>query len=172
MKIDLKYLKKNLDLNKFINSLDKVVSSIDGDDIVYKLLESYKSFIDKNGDEIEIYEEAKKVRNKKQESLFSDLFKLSQQGKLLPMISKNFALIKKMHLDLTSLDFFLYCIHSKVNNTYYMKVCRHDYYNDGASIMFKSKSKQQVFKVMDESYEFAHNKQVYPGDPEYKKILV
>ena len=24
---------------------------------------------------------------------------------------------------------------------------------------------------MDESYEFAHNKQVYPGDPEYKKIL-
>ena len=111
MKIDLKYLKKNIDLNKFINSLDKVVSSIDGDDIVYKLLESYKSFIDKNGDEIEIHEEAKKVRNKKQESLFSDLFKLSQQGKLLPMISQNFVLIKKMHLDLTSLDFFLYCIH-------------------------------------------------------------
>jgi hypothetical protein len=70
MKIDLKYLKKNLDLNKFINSLDKVVSSIDGDDIVYKLLESYKSFIDKNGDEIEIHEEAKKVRNKNKKAYF------------------------------------------------------------------------------------------------------
>ena len=45
MKIDLKYLKKNLDLNKFINSLDKVVSSIDGDDIVYKLL-SFLSYIE------------------------------------------------------------------------------------------------------------------------------
>ena len=140
MKINLKYLQDNIDLEKLLEKLDKTTEYIEGDNILNKVLETYPSFINRKGDEIDIGEE---VLNS---NLFNTLSKLSRLGKLLSTISKNFKFIKDVRIDLTRMDFFLTCTYSKLNKTYYMEVCEIRGYNGGVSIMYKSKSKESVLK--------------------------
>ena len=157
MKINLKYLQDNIDLEKLLEKLDKTTEYIDGDNILDKVLETYPSFINRKGDEIDIGEE---VLNS---NLFNTLSKLSRLGKLLSTISKNFKFIKDVRIDLTRMDFFLTCTYSKLNKTYYMEVCEIRGYNGGVSIMYKSKSKESVLKKMDRIRKLALTKSIFPG---------
>ena len=157
MKINLKYLQDNIDLEKLLKKLDKTTSYIDGDNILDKVLETYPGFINRKGDEIDIGEE---VLNS---NLFNTLSKLSRLGKLLSTISKNFKFIKDLRIDLTTMDFFLTCTYSKLNKTYYMEVCEIRDYNGGVSIMYKSKSKESVLKKMDQVRKLALTKNIFPG---------
>lgn len=148
VKIDLQYLKKNLDLSKFLESLDQTQNYLEGNSIVDKLLKCYPSFIDKNGDEIDIEEEALKFRNKKFESLFNDLLKLSRLGKLFTTLNKNFKIIKDDYIDVSE-DVFLVIIYSKINKTYYLSAERRNgRAEDGTSIVYKNKNKNLVLKQM------------------------
>ena len=158
MKINLKYLQDNIDLEKLLEKLDKTTEYIDGDNILDKVLETYPSFINRKGDEIDIGEE---VLNS---NLFNTLSKLSRLGKLLSTISKNFKFIKDVRIDLTRMDFFLTCTYSKLNKTYYMEVCEIRGYNGGVSIMYKSKSKEYVLKKMDKVRKLALTKNIFPGE--------
>ena len=158
MKINLKYLQDNIDLEKLLEKLDKTTEYIDGDNILDKVLETYPSFINRKGDEIDIQEE---VSNS---NLFNKLSELSRLGKLLSTISKNFKFIKDVRIDLTRMDFFLTCTYSKLNKTYYMEVCEIRGYNGGVSIMYKSKSKEYVLKKMDKVRKLALTKNIFPGE--------
>ena len=157
MKINLKYLQDNIDLEKLLEKLDKTTEYIEGDNILNKVLETYPSFINRKGDEIDIQEE---VSNS---NLFNKLSELSRLGKLLSTISKNFKFIKDVRIDLTRMDFFLTCTYSKLNKTYYMEVCEIRGYNGGVSIMYKSKSKESVLKKMDRIRKLALTKSIFPG---------
>ena len=77
MKINLKYLQDNIDLEKLLGKLDKTTEYIDGDNILDKVLETYPSFINRKGDEIDIGEE---VLNS---NLFNTLSKLSRLRKVV-----------------------------------------------------------------------------------------
>jgi hypothetical protein len=145
MKINLKYLQDNIDLEKLLEKLDKTTEYVDGDNI------------NRKGDEIDIGEE---VLNS---NLFNTLSKLSRLGKLLSTISKNFKFIKDVRIDLATMDFFLTCTYSKLNKTYYMEVCEIRGYNGGVSIMYKSKSKESVLKKMDRVRKLALTKNIFPG---------
>ena len=158
MKINLKYLQDNIDLEKLLEKLDKTTEYIEGDNILNKVLETYPSFINRKGDEIDIQEE---VSNS---NLFNKLSELSRLGKLLSTISKNFKFIKDVRIDLTRMDFFLTCTYSKLNKTYYMEVCEIRGYNGGVSIMYKSKSKEYVLKKMDKVRKLALTKNIFPGE--------
>ena len=148
VKIDLQYLKKNLDLNRFLESLDQTQNYLEGNSIIDKLLKCYPSFIDKNGDEIDIEEEALTFRNKKFESLFSDLLKLSRLGKLFTTLNKNFKIIKDDYINVSE-DVFLVIIFSKINKTYYLSAERRNgRAEDGTSIVYKNKNKNLVLKEM------------------------
>ena len=137
-----------MDLKKFLKSLDQLQNYLEGNSIIDKLLKSYPSFIDKNGDEIEIEEEALKFRNKKFESLFSDLEKLSRLGKLFTTLSKDFKIVKEEYIDVSE-DVFLVIMFSKTNKTYYLSAERRNgRAEDGTSIVYKSKKKELVLKKM------------------------
>ena len=149
IKIDIQYLKKNLDLNKFLKALDQLQNYFEGNSIIEKLLESYPSFIDKDGDEIDISEDAWESRNSHSDSLLNDLDKLSQLGKLLTTISKNFEIIKDDYIDINE-DIYFVVIFSKINKTYYLSVERKNGRAPQAtSIVYKSKKKDQVLKKME-----------------------
>ena len=149
IKIDIQYLKKNLDLNKFLKALDQLQNYFEGNSIIEKLLESYPSFIDKDGDEIDISEDAWESRNSHSDSLLNDLDKLSQLGKLLTTISKNFKIIKDDYIDINE-DIYFVVIFSKINKTYYLSVERKNGRAPQAtSIVYKSKKKDQVLKKME-----------------------
>ena len=149
IQIDIQYLKKNLDLNKFLKALDQLQNYFEGNSIIEKLLESYPSFIDKDGDEIDISEDAWESRNSHSDSLSNDLDKLSQLGKLLTTISKNFEIIKDDYIDINE-DIYFVVIFSKINKTYYLSVERKNGRAPQAtSIVYKSKKKDQVLKKME-----------------------
>ena len=149
IKIDIQYLKKNLDLNKFLKALDQLQNYFEGNSIVEKLLESYPSFINKDGDEIDISEEAWETRDSYGACLANDLDKLSQLGKLFTTISKNFKIIKDDHVDILE-DIYFVVIFSKINKTYYLSVERKNgRAPEATSIVYKSKKKDQVLKKME-----------------------
>ena len=130
MKIDLKYLKDNFDLKKFISSLDKEIKlgstkalplERPDCDNRWKSASSiffltYKSeLIQKKNYSIgiDIFNEVE--RNKK---LNKDLFLLEKNGKLLPSISKNFKIINSIKCK--TKNTLLYCLSSKINKTFYL----------------------------------------------------
>ena len=85
-KINLKYLKDNLNLKRLIQELDKQESS-GGDDIIKDaVLDSYSDILDDDDMEVSITEHL--LDN--EEELFHKINDLSFQGKLLQTLSKNF----------------------------------------------------------------------------------
>ena len=157
MIINLKYLQENLNLKDLIKELDKTIDFIDGDNILNSLLESYPSFIDKNGDEIIISEEIT-------ENLDNKLSLLSYSGQLLTTVSDNFKCISQTEINLSSWDIFITCTFSKINKTYYMEVCEDRRPNGGTSIMYKSEKKETVINKMSEIKKYALKNNSFPSN--------
>ena len=129
-KIDLVYLKNNLNLKKLIKHLDKDTGDEGGFSIFYNILGACSNKINsEDGLFDEIYEHNEKLKKKLEEGLFL--------GTLLPLISDNFKLEKAITIngpELTDYKQHSYThqiISSKINKTYYVLVYKgFDYTND------------------------------------------
>jgi hypothetical protein len=147
-KIDLEYLKKNLNLKRLIKHLEKDTGDRGGFTIFYNLLEACSNKInteDKLFDEI--YEHNKKLKKKLVDGLYS--------GTLLPLISDNFKLENalttsgpvlhdyRQHIDSHQI------ISSKINKTYYVFVYRGlDWTNDSHYSDKKFKDKKAALNYI------------------------
>ena len=144
-KIDLDYLKKNLNLKKFIKLLSKTYSDHNAPDLYYKFLESCET-TEMNYDKLfeEIISNNRKLYEK-----FEDEF---HSGKFLPTVSSNFKLIKTNYVSDVFDDYEekrAYWIHqvigSKINKIYYVVTYEgYDYTNDGYYIHKKFKDKKKA----------------------------
>ena len=133
MKIDLKYLLLNLDLEKFVKLLNKTVKWTNEKDIYYKFIDccQNKQMSKKNISSLIDRETVLKI-----DELMAD-------GNFFRIISKNFKVIKsisrqsKMYGDM-GYDYQL--IKSNINNIFYVTVYQsYDYTNDSYFVTYKSK---------------------------------
>ena len=120
-KIDLKYLRENLDLKKLIKYLEKDTGDEGGFSIFYNILGACSNKINsEDGLFDEIYEHNEKLKKKLEEGLFL--------GTLLPLISDNFKLEKAITINGPVLSEYKQhsythqIISSKINKTYYVLV--------------------------------------------------
>ena len=129
MRIDLKYLKNNLDLKKFIKALNKTHNWGNDKDLYYIFLESC-STSEISGDALSDYISTKLY------NIFDDSF---FSGRFLPLISKNFKLIKTNFVSDTFDEYeekrehwIHQVVSSKINKIFYVIVYQgYDYTNDG-----------------------------------------
>ena len=147
-KIDLGYLKKNLNLKRLIKHLEKDTGDGGGFAILYNLLEACSNKIDTE-DELfnEIYEHNKKLKKKLEDGLYS--------GTLLPLISDNFKLENALTTNGPVLDNYRQhvnshqIISSKINKTYYVLVYRGlDWFNDSHYSDKKFKDKKAALNYI------------------------
>ena len=143
-KINLKYLKDNLDLKKLIQELDKQESS-GGDDIIKDaVLDSYSDILDDDDMEVSITEHL--LDN--EEELFEKINDLSFQGKLLQTLSKNFKHLREIHIDESTEDYYLQCLFSKINKTYYLLVSCINSRSDFQYVYYKTKKEKDLTKEL------------------------
>ena len=144
MKIDLKYLKDNLDLKKLIQELDRQESS-GGDDIIKDaVLDSYSDILDDDDMEVSITEHL--LDN--EEELFEKINDLSFQGKLLQTLSKNFKHLREIHIDESTADYYLQCLFSKINKTYYLLISCLNSRSDFKYVFYKTKKEKDLTKEL------------------------
>jgi len=144
MKIDLKYLKDNLDLKKLIQELDRQESS-GGDDIIKDaVLDSYSDILDDDDMEVSITEHL--LDN--EEELFEKINDLSFQGKLLQTLSKNFKHLREIHIDESTADYYLQCLFSKINKTYYLLISCGNSSSDFQYAYYKTKKEKDLTKEL------------------------
>jgi len=144
MKIDLKYLKDNLDLKKLIQELDRQESS-GGDDIIKDaVLDSYSDILDDDDMEVSITEHL--LDN--EEELFEKINDLSFQGKLLQTLSKNFKHLREIHIDESTADYYLQCLFSKINKTYYLLISCLNSRSDFKYVYYKTKKEKDLTKEL------------------------
>ena len=161
--ITFKYLKKNINLKKLINALDKVNLALGGgegftgDNVIDKVIKSCPAFMSekKSIDYVghEIYVDS--VGG-------TTLTDLSIKGQMLNAINKNFNLPEDTTFlkneFITDKGWIIYnCIYSKINKTFYLQVCEHGDTIYDLSIIFKSKNKQEVFDKMKQLGELTKN---------------
>jgi len=143
-KINLKYLKDNLDLKKLIQELDKQESS-GGDDIIKDaVLDSYSDILDDDDMEVSITEHL--LDN--EEELFEKINDLSFQGKLLQTLSKNFKHLREIHIDESTADYYLQCLFSKINKTYYLLISCLNSRSDFKYVYYKTKKEKDLTKEL------------------------
>ena len=149
-KLSLKELKKKLDLKKFLRLVDPgsktqtrtCRSGIFESAMLSSCGEIYLGMI--NGKDIrKLY----KIR----ELEFEDPYSISHVFDI-KLITSNFELIKELNFinKKKNIHFFLECLYSKLNKSYYITI--EDYYklNDpGDDFIFKSKSKTECLKALD-----------------------
>tara|TARA_Y100001935_G_C17176040_1_gene442672 strand:- start:43 stop:606 length:564 start_codon:yes stop_codon:yes gene_type:complete len=161
--ITFKYLKKNINLKKLINALDKVNLTLGGgigftgDNVIDKVIKSCPAFMN----------EKKSIAHFGYEIYIDDLretnlCELSIKGQMLNAINKNFNLPEDTTFlkneFITDKGWIIYnCIYSKINKTFYLQVCEHGDLNYDLSIIFKSKNKQEVFDKMKQLGELTKN---------------
>ena len=147
-KINLKYLKDNLDLKKLIQELDKQESS-GGDDIIKDaVLDSYSDILDDDDMEVSITEHL--LDN--EEELFEKINDLSFQGKLLQTLSKNFKHLRQIHINESAKDlledYYLQCLFSKINKTYYLLISCINSRHDFQYVYYKTKKEKDLTKEL------------------------
>jgi hypothetical protein len=143
-KINLKYLKDSLDLKKLIQELDKQESS-GGDDIIKDaVLDSYSDILDDDDMEVSITEHL--LDN--EEELFEKINDLSFQGKLLQTLSKNFKHLREIHIDESTEDYYLQCLFSKINKTYYLLISCLNSRSDFKYVYYKTKKEKDLTKEL------------------------
>ena len=145
-KINLKYLKDNLNLKRLIQELDKQESS-GGDDIIKDaVLDSYSDILDDDDMEVSITEHL--LDN--EEELFHKINDLSFQGKLLQTLSKNFKHLRQIHINQSAKDlledYYLQCLFSKINKTYYLLVSCINSRSDFQYVYYKTKKEKDLTK--------------------------
>lgn len=143
-KINLKYLKDNLDLKKLIQELDKQESSGDDDIIKDAVLDSYSDILDDDDMEVSITEHL--LDN--EEELFEKINDLSFQGKLLQTLSKNFKHLREIHIDESTEDYYLQCLFSKINKTYYLLISCLNSRSDFKYVYYKTKKEKDLTKEL------------------------
>jgi|TARA_Y100000034_G_C6643973_1_gene281621 hypothetical protein len=143
-KINLKYLKDNLDLKKLIQELDKLESSSNEDIISNTVLDSYSDILDDDDMEVSITEHL--LDN--EEDLFSKINHLSFQGKLLQTLSKNFKHLREIHIDKPTEDYYLQCLFSKINKTYYLLISCGNSRSDFRYVYYKTKKEKDLIKEL------------------------
>ena len=116
-KINLKYLKDNINLKELIKKLDKLERSGNEDMIRNAVLDSYPDILD-NNDILEISITEHILDNEVE--LFNKICDLSFQGKLLQTLSKNFKHIREIHIENDTGEYYLQCLFSKINKTFYL----------------------------------------------------
>ena len=147
-KINLKYLKDNLNLKRLIQELDKQESS-GGDDIIKDaVLDSYSDILDDDDMEVSITEHL--LDN--EEELFHKINDLSFQGKLLQTLSKNFKHLREIHINKSAKDlledYYLQCLFSKINKTYYLLVSCINSRSDFQYVYYKTKKEKNLTKEL------------------------
>lgn len=146
-KINLKYLKNNLDLKKLIQELDKQERSGD-DTIMDAVLESYSDIIDDDDMEVSIT----KHLLDNEEELLHKINHLSFQGKLLQTLSKNFKHLRQIHINQSAKDlledYYLQCLFSKINKTYYLLISCLNSGNDFQYVYYKAKKEKDLIKEL------------------------
>ena len=151
-KINLKYLKDNLNLKKLLDEFDKLENSR-GDDLVRDaVLDSYDDIVDDDM-EISIYE----YLTDNETELFSNICDLSFQGKLLQTLSKNFKNVRQIHIDHSYGDYYLQSVFSKINKTYYLLLSCLNTGNDFQYISYKTKSEKDLNKELGLLRNKIHN---------------
>ena len=141
MKIDINYIKKNIDLNKLVKKFDELERSYNEDIILFQILESCPDIIDKDGMEVE-------VRSLMTEDLLSKLSDLSRKGDLISTMSKNFELIEEIDFETNYATYFLQSYYSKINKSFYITLYSVRDYNDAHFIEFKTEKKNEVKKKL------------------------
>ena len=141
MKIDINYIKKNIDLNKLVKKFDELERSYNEDIILFQILESCPDIIDKDGMEVE-------VRSLMTEDLLSKLSDLSRKGDLISTMSKNFELIEEIDFETNYATYFLQSYYSKINKSFYITLYSVRDYNDAHFIEFKTEKKSEVNKKL------------------------
>ena len=147
-KINLKYLKDNLDLKRLIQELDKQESS-GGDDIIKDaVLDSYSDILDDDDMEVSITEHLLDY----EEELFHKINDLSFQGKLLQTLSKNFKHLRQIHINQSAKDlledYYLQCLFSKINKTYYLLISCLNSRSDFKYVYYKTKKEKDLTKEL------------------------
>tara|TARA_B100000886_G_C20322160_1_gene448591 strand:+ start:56 stop:529 length:474 start_codon:yes stop_codon:yes gene_type:complete len=141
VKIDINYIKKNIDLNKLVKKFDELERSYNEDIILFQILESCPDIIDKDGMEVE-------VRSLMSEDLLSKLSDLSRKGDLISTMSKNFELIEEIDFETNYATYFLQSYYSKINKSFYITLYSVRDYNDAHFIEFKTEKKNEVNKKL------------------------
>ena len=141
MKIDINYIKKNIDLNKLVKKFDELERSYNEDIILFQILESCPDIIDKDGMEVE-------VRSLMTEDLLIKLSDLSRKGDLISTMSKNFELIEEIDFETNYATYFLQSYYSKINKSFYITLYSVRDYNDAHFIELKTKKKNEVNKKL------------------------
>ena len=141
MKIDINYIKKNIDLIKLVKKFDELERSYNEDIILFQILESCSNIIDKDGMEVE-------VRSLMTEDLLSKLSDLSRKGDLISTMSKNFELIEEIDFETNYATYFLQSYYSKINKSFYITLYSVRDYNDAHFIEFKTEKKNEVKKKL------------------------
>ena len=141
MKIDINYIKKNIDLNKLVKKFDELERSYNEDIILFQILESCPDIIDKDGMEVE-------VRSLMTEDLLSKLSDLSRKGDLISTMSKNFELIEEIDFETNYATYFLQSYYSKINKSFYITLYSVRGYNDAHFVEFKTEKKNEVNKKL------------------------
>ena len=141
MKIDINYIKKNIDLNKLVKKFDELERSYNEDIILFQILESCPDIIDKDGMEVE-------VRSLMTEDLLSKFSDLSRKGDLISTMSKNFKLIEEIDFETNYATYFLQSYYSKINKSFYITLYSVRDYNDAHFIEFKTEKKNEVNKKL------------------------
>jgi len=142
MNIDLHYLKKNLDLKKFLKELDKTIKWINERDIYYKFIDCCATMqIPKN-----------KISSLMDRETGPKLDELMADGKFFETISKNFKIEKSITISSKrhkEQGWEYQLISSKINNTYYVTVYQfYDHTNDSYFVTYKSKDKKDAYEEM------------------------
>ena len=143
-KINLKYLKDNLNLKELIKELDKLERSGGEDMIRNAVLDTYPDILDDDDMEVSITEHL--LDN--EEELFEKINDLSFQGKLLQTLSKNFKHLREIHIDESTEDYYLQCLFSKINKTYYLLISRLNSRSDFKYVYYKTKKEKDLTKEL------------------------
>lgn len=142
MKIDLKYLKQNFNLDKFIKSLNLNYKFMNEGDMFDRIIEGgYEHILDSDGEEVMIWDIL-------DDNLHDKLRKLAKNYKLLPKLTKNFQFIREISCETVSRHIYLTCLFSKKNKTYYFFIDEYKDYWSGNCLYFKSKKKDKLMEVM------------------------
>ena len=162
MKIDLKYLKKNFNLDKFIKSLDLNYKFMNEGDMLDRIIEGgYPHILDSNGEEVMIWDIL-------DDNLHDKLRELAKNYKLLPKLTNNFQFIREISCETVSRHIYLTCLFSKKNKTYYFFIDEYKDYWNGNCLYFKSKKKDKLMEVMGKTRNMIMNNE--NKDYSFRKI--
>ena len=141
-KVDLKFLKKNFNLDKFIKNLNYNYKFMEEGDMLDRVIDGgYPDILDEDGMDFDIWENL-------EDNFHDKLRDLAKNYKLLPKLTNNFQFIREISCITISRIIYLTCLFSKKNETYYFFIDEEHNYWSGNCLYLKSKSIDKIMKSM------------------------